>query len=321
MRARRSCWPSLLLCALAACDYDASAPLFDAAASDAAADASAVDGFDAPIDVDASDALIDAVDAVEVDAAQPPVVTASVIPIRVAANDSVPLTFTISGPAGTTIDWSMQAATVDDVFMPASGTVAVNGAGVGVITMSYVAPATPGDRSHLLRLASITAGTSDESVELKVRTLVTIGESAAFADNASLLIAADTLYGQALTTPSAPMIVMRLALVSHGSGYSGRMALYTDVAGEPFARVAQTGVEAIPSGVKEYRVTPAQLAPNATYWLFGDFTASAPVRRHPTQNAAIRYSPLATATPLPTQLGAQSSTGQRRLNFYLLVAE
>ena len=327
---------ALVLVALAACGFDGLPPLIDAAvdapeldavdgsSSDApdAPDAWIPDGLppDAP-PVDAADAMpIDAADAMPIDAAVGPTVTASAIPLRVAVNDVVTVTFTIAGAPSTSVAWSIQAASGDGSFAPASGSIATNGAGVAILSTSYVAPALPGDLGHQLQL---TAGaTSMTPFETKVRALTPVGESTSFTDNAGLLVAADTLYGQAVTTPAGSVILMRVALISHGPGYSGRMAVYTDVGGEPFALAASTAVEAISTGVKEFRLPqPVALASASTYWLFGDFTAAAPIRRSPTSNVTTKFAPRATTAALADPFGGASTSGARKLNYYLLVAE
>ena len=337
---------ALALVALAACGFDPPPPLIDAAEPDAM-DGPALDAPDEPdawipdglppdaplidaplIDAPLIDApLIDAppidaplIDAPPIDAPVGPTVTASAIPLRVAVNDVVTVTFTIAGPPSTSVAWSIQAASGGGSFMPASGSVATNGAGVAILSTSYVAPALPGDLGHQLQL---TAGaTSTTPFETKVRALMAVGESTSFTDNAGLLVAADTLYGQAVTTPAGSVILMRVALISHGPGYSGRMALYTDVSGEPFALAASTAVEAIPSGVKEFRLAqPVPLAASSTYWLFGDFTATAPIRRSPTSNVTTKFAPRATTAALADPFGGASTAGARKLNYYLLVAQ
>ena len=255
-------------------------------------------------------------DAPSLDSAPDTMLIGSVIPLRIAVTDSVPLSFTLQGPPSTVLQWSI--STGGGVFSPSSGVVSTNATGTAAVGTTYTAPATGGDLVHTF---VVTAGqTSTTPFVTKVRTLRRLGEFTAFTDNAGLQIAAGTLAGQTVTTDTAT-VLMRLGVIPQTGGYNGRLALYTNSGGAPAALVASTSLTQIPGPPQEIRVvTPTALAQD-TYWIMANFDAAAPIKRSAATNTTIRFITLATSQALPDPITAPQTSTNRLLNYYLVVAD
>lgn len=318
-----------LWCAAAACSLEPPADVPDPGDTDApVADAPDVDAIDAPdgdaidapdIDaVDAPDAIdapdpIDAVDAP--DAPPGPTLDSTTIPLRVEVNDTVSITLVISGPPSSTVMWSITSG--GGSFSPMSGTAATTGAGIGTITLSYTAPGTAGDRAHTLHL---TAGSSTDSpFETQVRTLEGAGELTPFPDNAGINVPPNYLYGQQVFVPR-DVVMMKLGFNAQLGGYTGRMALYTNTAGAPGMLVVASALSQVVVGPNDLRVTPTVVT-QGTYWLLGNFSSGAAIKRNAAVNVGLAYILHQTGDPLPSPLTGTMSTNNRVMNYHVRFAD
>ncbi len=324
---------AVLCCAAAACSLeppsdvpdpgDSDAPAADAPEADAldapdGPDIDAIDAPDPPIDsIDASAPPIDAIDAPNppIDAPPGPTLDSTTIPLRVEVNDTVSITLVISGPPSSTVTWSITSG--GGSFAPMSGTAATTGSGIGTITLSYTAPGTAGDRAHTLRL---TAGTSTDSpFETRVRTLEGAGELTPFPDNAGISVPPNYLYGQQVFIPR-DVVMMRLGFNAQLGGYTGRMALYTNVGGAPGTLVAASALAQVVVGPNDLRVTPT-MVPQGTYWLLGNFSAGAAIKRNANLSTGLAYVVHQTGDPLPSPLAGTMSTSNRVMNYHVRFAD
>lgn len=233
------------------------------------------------------------------------------IPIRIATGDLVTLTLFISGPATSTVSWAMTSG--GGVFSPSSGMVATTSDGKGVITLSYTAPTFPGDLAHILALD---AEQTNFSFETHIRQLVPTGEYVPFQDNAGLVVNANLLHGQQIFVNSETF-VMRLGLVAQAGGYTGRLALYSNVGGLPGNYIVGTSLAVIVPGPNEQSVIPTLLT-QGTYWLLANFSMTAPIKRSSTVSTGQAFAVLPSGEPFPAVVSATAATNLT-LNYYMQV--
>lgn len=307
---------ALVIAMLAACSFPTPPALSrDGATNDPADDADAGDVGDAAAD-GAIDAAVDAPIDAPIDSPPETMVIGSVIPLRIAITDSVPLSFTLQGPPSTVLQWSITSG--GGTFAPSSGVASTTATGTATASTTYTAPATGGDLVHTLAVTATQSSATPFTT--KVRTLRRLGELTPFTDNAGLQIAANTLAGQTVTTDTAT-VLMRIGVIPQTGGYNGRLALYANSGGAPAALLAATSLTQISGTAQEIRVvTPTQLAQD-TYWVMANFDAAAPIKRSATNNTTIRFITLATSAALPDPIVSPQTSTNRVLNYYLVVAD
>jgi hypothetical protein len=127
--------------------------------------------------------------------------------------------------------------------------------------------------------------------------------------------------GQAIVVPNACTLT-KVALNSTGTGASGYLALYSDVGGSPSALVAATQLFALTSGANEVSIgAPVPLAPG-TYWIAGDYTATAPVARTSTGAITTKYiSRSASLAPPDPWSPAPTTYTTGAFGYYIVVTE
>ena len=271
-----------------------------------------------PLDSDAPtaviDAAVDAPDASPDAAGTAPSLIDQQIPIRIATLDTTSLQFTIQGTPSALIAWSITNG--GGTFDHTTGTIATNAAGVGVLQLSYTAPSTPGDRAHVLVLGDSPSSTNP--ITTAVRSLVPVGESTPFASSGGQSISSSFLYAQRVHIGAAS-VVMKLALVVDNGGPNARLALYSDQAGSPNARIATTLAVTLVAGVNEIKLTaPAQVAAG-DYWIAANFETQAWVGLGAPRAARQAYQALAFTAPLPTNV-AMTVLDDKVVNFYAQLA-
>lgn len=329
-------WIACVVAALSACAYRELPPVTgeDAATADARsiADAPDVDGAgdDAAALVDAQpdaqpdarpDAVPDAVPDARPDAAPDaapdarmgPTVTGVDIPARIATGDTVDVRVTIHALTHGAVAWSLHATA--GAFAPATGSADLDASGNAVFTASYTAAAAAGDDAFTIDLddGESTHGT----YTARVGALVPLGEAAAFADHAGLTVVSDIAYGQQVVL-AAPAYAMRFGLFVDNAGYTGRLALYLDHGASPATKVAETALQALAVGRNELRIAvPVRLNPG-TYWLMGNFSAGAQVRRSAAVVAQL-YLPAAATAALPDSTAGATAINAKTLNYFLEV--
>lgn len=242
-------------------------------------------------------------------------ITTTTIPARIAVSDTVSLTMVIAGPPNSSIGWSVD--TGGGSFQPANGSVSTTSGGVGTITLQYTAPVTAGDLAHTLHLAFDSA--VNAPFETKVRTLEGAGQLIPFSDNAGVSVPPNFLYGQQVFIPRR-VVLMQLGFHSQLAGGTGRLALYTNVAGLPGTLVASSSLVATVVGPNDHRVPPT-IVESGTYWILGNFSEATSVKRDAANSTNLAYQALVTSVGLPAQITGAMSTSNRVLNLYLRFAE
>jgi hypothetical protein len=129
------------------------------------------------------------------------------------------------------------------------------------------------------------------------------------------------LLGQAIVVPNAATLT-KLAANSGGSGPTGRLALYTSVGGTPASLVAQTALFSVANGANEISIgAPVPLAAG-TYWMVGDYSATAPIAMASAGSVTTKYIAYSYASAPPNPWAPAPTTYTAApIGYYLVVTE
>ena len=126
----------------------------------------------------------------------------------------------------------------------------------------------------------------------------------------------DYLLGSQLVV-TAPGTLTHFGVFSKSSGALVKLALYTDVAGNPGTLVASVGPFTLANGVNEIPATATLQA--GTYWIMGIYNISASIGISFANSDVVKYIALPFASALPATFPSPIVYAGQRFNYYIRV--
>lgn len=225
----------------------------------------------------------------------------------------------VTNDGGSVLQWGVSSDQTWLTLSPASGAtsntdqVTVTADPTGLETGKYTATITA------TAAAPATGSPQTTTVTLTVAPL--LGNSVDLGGNSGN--SPNFLLGSPLVVTTSTTLT-HLAVIARAAGDNFKMALYSDVDGEPDSLLASTASQATVIGVQELPVTPVSL-PAGVYWIMGNFETSGSIGFSNTvPTTVVKYIslPFANAIPavFPDHATHSTYTGQE-FNYYILVTD